>query len=262
MIDEKKISESRRNLLKLQEKIFDVFRYRAISLNLISKSTQKDYDISSLTKIHINLRVKSHRVTKKDFNLWVIGNCFTYMLESYQLYLDEILKKLYKKFNSKSLKKIIDKPTAKIEDKMTEIYEEIRVNYSSKLPFQELSKDEINSICSLRNLRNCIVHDHGKVSALRINKKTNTLELSYIYVRKSKKPKKLINNSLELYTKEFKLNTTIRITESELYRIGIFIYNCASKIMLNFEQLFDYPINDDDIVYKSGSVIIKKEIAY
>ncbi|ABQ56064.1 TPA: hypothetical protein RJD74_001085 [Legionella pneumophila] len=80
MVTNKIMEEIYQSASQVKEKIYSAFRYTAISINLINRSTTKDYDISDITKISINLNA-DHDDVKSKYISWIIGNCLTDMFE-------------------------------------------------------------------------------------------------------------------------------------------------------------------------------------
>ena len=245
-------------------KVLDAFRYSAISINLINKSSEKDYDISELTKIVINLKGKDHRSTKKEFKLWVIGNCLTDMLEAFNCCIDKIIEIIDNHSPDKRIKKLQEQRIP-VNEKLKILTQIIKNKYSEKVPLQVINEDHIDALCSIRKARNCIVHNDGIVDEETVAKTVDLFELKYFYVKdyvifsdgskieasKAKKFKKEIAgfwSGLGCYTKRFKLHDNIVLTPKELYRIGIFIKHLTSVLSANLRKLFQYDYPDDILI--------------
>jgi len=267
MKNSKIMEEIYQSASQVNEKINSAFRYTAISINLINRSTTKDYDISDLTKISINLDA-DHDDVKSKYISWIIGNCLTDMFEIFSCHLDFLIQILNQEFpNEKIILK--SKSDFTCSEKLNKVYKKICNKYSNKVPLMDISDDEIdaiNTINTIRQARNCLVHRQGIVDdKITSSKEKNIFELKYYYIKDylvlidgsktdpaeyngPKEDVKTIWSGFGLYTIYFKINEHIKITPQELYRIGIFFSHLYGVLSSNLRKLFDYDYPDDIII--------------
>lgn len=236
------------------ETVLDAMRYTAISIKTTEKITMKDYDISELTKIHIDLYKSSHRLTKKGYRAWVVGHCLTEMLEALDIYIRSILKDLNKHYPTENIKKVLNRK-ATVTERITFLTKLISEKYSDKFPLGDISIDELNAIDSIRLARNCIVHNKSITNEQMVKGK-DFFELGWFYIKdyyilangskieknKTKKTKRNIvgiYSGFGYYCKKFQLNKEMKISEHDLFRIGFFIMEITWTIHPNLKLLFN-----------------------
>ncbi len=264
MITNKIMEEIYQSASQVKEKIDSAFRYTAISINLINRSTTKDYDISDITKISINLEA-DHDDVKNKYISWIIGNCLTSIFEIFTCHLNLIIETMNKEF-PKEIIKFKNNYDSTCENKLRKICEKISDKYLNKVPLSDISEDEIAAIKTIRDARNCLVHRQGIVDEKMTSSKENNLfELKYYYVKDylvlidgsktdpaqytgPKEAVKTIWSGFGLYTINFKINEHITITPQELYRIGIFYSYLSGVLSSNLRKLFNYDYPDNIII--------------
>lgn len=264
MITNQIMEEIYQSTAQVKEHIDNAFRYTAISINLINRSTPKDYDISDITKILIDLNA-NHEDVKNKYISWIIGNCLSHMFEVFTCYLDFLIQIINKEFpNEKIVLK--SKHDRTCEVKLKKIYEKIWDKYSNKVPLRVISDDQISAINTIREARNCLVHRQGIVDTKMIKSKDNNLfELKYYYIKDylvltdgskiapseytgPEENIKDIWSGLGLYIINCKVNEHLIITPQELYRIGIFFSYLNGVLYSNLKMLFDYDFPDNIII--------------
>jgi hypothetical protein len=156
-------------------KIHDALRYTALSINLIKKSSRKDYDISDLTKISgYGNHPDDHRLTKKKFISWAIGNCLTDMFESFQNYLKVIISIVDNNFPSEEFNKQMNTPRRALDYKLNILAKRIQDINRSNEYLQEIDYYKINALKSIKLARNCLVHKNGVVDEETAKKSTGS----------------------------------------------------------------------------------------
>ena len=254
------MEEIYRSSSQVKERIENAFRYTAISIKLINSSTTKDYDISDVTKISINLDA-NHDDVKSEYISWIIGNCLTYMFEIFTCHLDALIKILNTEFPSDQI--VLKSKFDKCEEKLKKINKKIGEKYLNKVPLRTISDEEIDAIKTIREARNCLVHKDGIVDDIIAKPENNSLfELKYYYIKDyfvlidgsktelsdytgPKEDIKTIWSGLGLYSISFKIKEHINITPQELFRIGIFFNHLIGVLSGDLRLLFnyDYPNN-------------------
>lgn len=264
MITNQIMEEIYQSTAQVKEHIDNAFRYTAISINLINKSTPKDYDISDITKILINLDT-NHADVKSKYISWIIGNCLSHMFEVFTCHLDFLIQIINKEFpNEKIVLK--SKHDRTCEVKLEKICAKICDKYLNKVPLGIISDEQISAINTIRDARNCLVHRQGIVDSKMINSKDNNLfELKYYYIKDylvltdnskiepseytgPKENIKTIWSGLGLYIINCKENEHLIITPQELFRIGVFFYGLNGVLSSNLKMLFNYDYPDNIII--------------
>jgi hypothetical protein len=264
MITHQLMEEIYQSTAQVTEHIDNAFRYTAISINLINKSRPKDYDISDITKISINLDA-NHEHVKSKYITWIIGNCLSHMFEVFTCHLDFLIQIINKEFPKEKIV-LKSKHERTCEAKLEKIYEKICDKYLNKVPLRVISDDQISAINTIREARNCLVHRQGIVDTKMINSKENNLfELKYYYIKDyliltdgskiapseytgPKENIKTIWSGLGLYIINCQLNEHLIITPQELFRIGVFFYDLNGVLSSNLRMLFNYDYPDNIII--------------
>ncbi len=228
---------------KYSDELFNAFRFCALSVNLIDHSTKKDYDLSRLTRINDarcsdDFDQVSHSTNKKEYKYYVIGGLIASIIEAFCYFIDETLAIMKKKFPNSFMKYCKPKNNT-VDCKLNILMKLIEDLYSEKCPLLEITKSEIDAIISIRKARNIFIHNNGIVNE-KGRQNRGKLIVEWFDVKDFVWSK---------YSKEFKINEKIALTEREAFKIGYFFYGLSSTLIGNLRLLFDYDYPYDTKIY-------------